>query len=240
MTSKTKETSPNPRYKVIVIDDEPAVLHFIETVLTENNFQVTCCETAKQALDKIKKNHFDCMITDAIMPNISGFELIKKVRENSKFSHLQILMLTRKRDRQDVKKAVEAGANDYIIKPIDESLLVEKVTSCLNNQESSEQIKEVTISKGSSQANLSLNIKVISITETSILIKSPFNLTHDADVDFDCEIFKTIGIKIPQLKLFKSEKKDNGYEIRFLFHGLSDKDQNKVKSWINSQLQPNP
>jgi two-component system, sensor histidine kinase ChiS len=119
---------------LLVIDDEPLVLKVVKSVLTQKNYKVTTCEKSLNGLKLMSKKSFDCVITDILMPNLSGYELVKSIRKNPKYATLPILMLTRKRNREDIKKAVDAGATDYILKPIDEALFLEKVELCLRKK----------------------------------------------------------------------------------------------------------
>jgi DNA-binding response OmpR family regulator len=119
--------------RVLVVDDEPAVLEVLKVVLGRAQCQVTTAETAQAAREILEQEPtaFDCVITDAVMPDETGYDLVRALRAESRFARLPVLMLTRKRHRKDVKLAVEAGVTDYVLKPIDAALLLEKLKACL-------------------------------------------------------------------------------------------------------------
>jgi DNA-binding response OmpR family regulator len=115
------------------VDDEPAILQFLSTLLTRSHCEVTVAESAIEARKLLDKDPeaFDCVITDAIMPEITGYAFVASLRTDPRYMALPVLMLTRKRHRKDVKLAVEAGVTDYVLKPIDAALLLEKLKLCM-------------------------------------------------------------------------------------------------------------
>src|SRR6185312_14457496 len=96
----------------------------------------------EDALRLLSQKKFDLVITDAMMPKMTGLDLVRTIRRNPSFQHLPILMLTRKSDRSDVQKALEAGITDYVLKPIDEHLLLDKVTLSLKDDEDGGRLRE--------------------------------------------------------------------------------------------------
>jgi CheY-like chemotaxis protein len=115
--------------RVLVVDDDPAALSLVDKILRADSCLLTSAESGEKALLALRAapGGFDIIIVDAMMPDMDGFELISQIRANPAWSALPVLMLTRKRQREDFKKALAAGAADYIMKPIDPPLLKEKV-----------------------------------------------------------------------------------------------------------------
>jgi CheY-like chemotaxis protein len=115
--------------RVLVVDDDPAALSLVDKILRSDSCLLTSVENAEQALQQLKAapSSFDLVIVDAMLPGMDGFQLIEQIHANPSWSALPVLMLTRKRQREDFKKALTAGAADYIMKPIDPPLLKEKV-----------------------------------------------------------------------------------------------------------------
>jgi len=106
-------------------------------ILTRAKYRVELCSTAKDALLALSKTPFDLVITDAMMPEMSGYDLAKAIRTQKAFQVLPILMLTGKKNRQDIKKALNAGVTDYVMKPVDEPLLLEKLKTLLRDSQDS-------------------------------------------------------------------------------------------------------
>lgn len=123
----------NKDSKVIVVDD----LELTRVIVTNSlkKLGYTKVETASDGLearDKITKAHeakspFDFALLDWNMPNLNGFDLLLELRGKPEFDNLVIFMLTAESETDLVVEAVFSGANDYIIKPYDEAVLLEKI-----------------------------------------------------------------------------------------------------------------
>jgi DNA-binding response OmpR family regulator len=132
--SQTKSNDePLEKPRLLVVDDEPAMLGILEHLLKRAGCEITLCDSGAKAIDILSAAPFDCVLTDAAMPGMSGYDLVREIRGRLGMTTFPVLMLTRKRHREDLKLAVEVGATDYVFKPIDEALLLEKIETCLRN-----------------------------------------------------------------------------------------------------------
>ena len=115
--------------RILIVDDDKAALALVEKILHSDSCLVTSVETGQKALELLKTAPapYDLLIADAMMPEMDGYELVALVRTDAAILETPILMLTRLRQREDLKKALTAGATDYVMKPIDAPLLKEKV-----------------------------------------------------------------------------------------------------------------
>ena len=132
------------RYKILLVDDETEVIHSMVDILKENKeyvfYQALNGKMAyKIALAKIP----DLIITDWVMPEINGIELIKKIKSDAKLSHIPIMMATgTMMTFQDLDIALDAGAADYVRKPINKIELRARVKSMLVHSEFIKTIKK--------------------------------------------------------------------------------------------------
>jgi two-component system KDP operon response regulator KdpE len=100
--------------KVLVIDDESSIVKFIRHTLTANGFQVVDASTGKEGLQKVVDERPDLIILDYGLPDMSGIEVLKKLRG---WSPTPVLFLTVRDDDQDKVQALDGGADDYLTKP---------------------------------------------------------------------------------------------------------------------------
>lgn len=100
--------------KVLVVDDEKLIVKGIRFSLEQDGMEVDCAYDGEEALEKIKKEEYDIILLDVMLPKLTGFEVCQQVRE---FSSVPIVMLTAKGEDMDKILGLEYGADDYITKP---------------------------------------------------------------------------------------------------------------------------
>ena len=103
-----------PGTKILVVDDEQRMIHFIRMNLDLEGFSVHEAYDGKDALDQIRKVLPDLVILDVMMPKMDGFETLAVLRENS---NVPVIMLTARGEEDDRVRGLELGADDYITKP---------------------------------------------------------------------------------------------------------------------------
>lgn len=102
--------------KIVLIEDDMYLRKMYELGLKKAGFQVKSAENGKLGLELIESTQPDLVLLDVIMPELNGFEVLKRLNESGKIKNYQIIMLTNLGQEDDLKKALELGAKDYIIK----------------------------------------------------------------------------------------------------------------------------
>ncbi|MGX9932859.1 ATP-binding protein [Virgibacillus salarius] len=118
-SDKSFTKNNNKKTKVLLVDDESINLHVLSRILLDDSYELTKKTSAKEALQLVKSRQWDLVISDVMMPEMTGFELTKEIRAIYDVFELPILLLTAKSTPEEVKKGFWSGANDYIIKPVD-------------------------------------------------------------------------------------------------------------------------
>ena len=118
---------------VLVVDDEVGALTLVAIMLERTGLDILKAQNAKIALEILETNHPDLMVTDIMMPGMDGIELCRTVRANPRFKNLPIILLSARRDPESVKSGLEAGADDYLQKPVLHRTLVAKIQKALQN-----------------------------------------------------------------------------------------------------------
>jgi len=221
--------------KILIIDDEIAVLSILEFILKKSNFQVTSCANINQALDLLKTNKYDCILTDALMPIMSGFDFIKLLKKDPRHTSTPILMLTKKNAPDDIKRAMQAGASDYILKPIDENILLDKIELCLNQLSKKRYVFEIELKDELEKVEVTQEWTVLKISESGIVLKSPTDFSPQTSFKLSSSLFDKLELKKKHFQFLHSEKKDSYYELRFSFLGLSDSELKKIRTWIQKE-----
>lgn len=115
----TKNKTSDYRAKILAVDDDPINLQVLKNILPENQYEIYTVTSAKEALDALNLKDWDLIISDVMMPSVSGYDLTRMVREKYSSSELPILLLTARSSQDDIYSGFLAGANDYITKPVD-------------------------------------------------------------------------------------------------------------------------
>ena len=111
------------RQRILIIDDNPDILDVLDLTLSDV-FDVTKANNGAEGLQKARSENFDLIITDYMMPELTGPEFCRELRKDILLSHVPIIMLTGKGDIKDMVTGINSGADDYLIKPFEpESLL---------------------------------------------------------------------------------------------------------------------
>jgi two-component system KDP operon response regulator KdpE len=118
--------------KVLVVDDEPAIRRFLRTSLTAQGYQVTEAENGAAALDNLRRNTTDILVLDLGLPDITGFDIIERVRGQG--STVPIVVLSSRSDETGKVTALDLGADDYITKPFGIDELLARVRAALRHR----------------------------------------------------------------------------------------------------------
>ena len=115
--------------KALVVDDSRAVRMILSRNLKELGFEVREAGNGKEALDvmEAERNGVSLVLADWNMPEMNGLDLLKRLRQNPELSSLVIVMVTTETDLDQMATALEAGANEYVMKPFTKDILVEKL-----------------------------------------------------------------------------------------------------------------
>jgi two-component system OmpR family response regulator len=127
-------------FHILIVEDDKELSELFATVLLKNGYKTTCAKDGIEALDVLDKEYIDLIISDIMMPNMDGFELIKSIRD-AQFN-LPILMITAKESFQDKQRGFMLGTDDYMVKPIDVNEMVLRVGALLRRVQSINERKQ--------------------------------------------------------------------------------------------------
>lgn len=104
---------------LLIVDDDPVNLQVLETILPPDDYEVTMATSGKEALAMLDTKAWDLVISDIMMPQMSGYELTRRIRERYTLTELPVLLLTARSQPKDIQSGFLAGANDYVTKPVE-------------------------------------------------------------------------------------------------------------------------
>lgn len=121
------------KVRVVAIDDVSDILDLIEYNLTKEGMEVHAFANSADALQYIQKSPPDIIVSDWMMPDPDGLEVCRRIRSNDLVRHIPIIMLTCKGSIHDYRLALQAGAQDYIVKPVRMDELIRRIKLLLPN-----------------------------------------------------------------------------------------------------------
>lgn len=114
--------------RLLLIDDDKELCALIQKSVLQENLEADCCYTGRDGLVKLKENTYQLVILDVMMPELDGFDMLEKIREEYT---LPILMLTSKNDSTSKVRGLRAGADDYLTKPFEMDELIARIISLI-------------------------------------------------------------------------------------------------------------
>ena len=122
---------------ILVVDDEARMVRFIQLNLEHDGFQVISAYNGREALEQVRSQLPNLILLDVMMPDLDGFEVLKRIRDQSS---VPVIMLTAKGEEDDRVRGLELGADDYITKPFSPRELVSRVRAVLRRTETESNI----------------------------------------------------------------------------------------------------
>jgi two-component system, OmpR family, alkaline phosphatase synthesis response regulator PhoP len=129
--------------KILLVDDEPDILEIVSYNLSSEGYKIFTAENGVEGVEKAKKEKPHLIILDVMMPEMDGIEACEKIRELPEFKDVIITFLTARGEDYSLVAGFEAGADDYITKPIKPKVLVSKVKALLRRYKEQEQQENV-------------------------------------------------------------------------------------------------
>jgi two-component system phosphate regulon response regulator PhoB len=117
--------------RILLVDDEPDLLELVRVNLHQEGYEVETAEAGHEALAMLRRSPPDLVILDLMLPDISGTEICRQVRQDARLASLPIIMLTAKADELDRVVGLELGADDYVTKPFSPRELALRVRAVL-------------------------------------------------------------------------------------------------------------
>lgn len=128
--------------RVLIADDNVQGVELLEAYLVGTEYAVDTAADGDETLRKVQSFRPDLILLDIMMPKISGFEVCKRLKGNPATQNIVVLMVTALDQPHDVDKAVEAGANDFLTKPINKTELLRRIKSALKSRAHKDQLKQ--------------------------------------------------------------------------------------------------
>ncbi len=125
---------PMPTARLLAVDDDPMNRDMLSRRLEKLCYEVTDAGTGREALSKLKDGNFDLVLLDILMPDLDGFQTLEFMKADPRLRHVPVIMLTALDDVASTVRCIEAGAEDYVPKPFNPTILRARITASLEKK----------------------------------------------------------------------------------------------------------
>ncbi|MFN2348240.1 MAG: PleD family two-component system response regulator [Thioalkalivibrio sp.] len=113
--------------QILVVDDSPTEIHVLKTILEKNGYTVLVASSGEEGVTMAKQRRPDLVLMDVVMPGLNGFQATRQLANDAATSAIPVIVVTTKDQETDKVWAMRQGAKDYIVKPVKERDLMERV-----------------------------------------------------------------------------------------------------------------
>jgi CheY-like chemotaxis protein len=186
---------------ILIVDDQLQNIELLEAHLAPQGYEIVKAASGQEALEKLSGNKIDLVLLDVMMPGMSGLEVLKKLRADEKTRLIPVVMVTVLKETEDKVKALEAGCDDFISKPVDKVELLARVKSILKISHYLRQLDEKEKFKAVVD-KISDGIAICSpdyiIKDNNEAILKYLNITDPVNVNLVETLFKDFSVSIPK------------------------------------------
>lgn len=126
--------------RILVVDDEKEVCSVLKMLLEFQGYQVVTATNGRDAFIKVENEQVDIVLTDVMMPDVDGFEFCRQVKADDRYRNIPVVMLTAMVSKEDRIRGIEAGAEDFISKPIDQGEVIARIRMLLRIKEANDRV----------------------------------------------------------------------------------------------------
>jgi twitching motility two-component system response regulator PilG len=119
--------------KILIVEDEESLLKLESILLTSRGYEVVGAADGVAALEQVVSTRPDLVILDIMLPEIDGFEVCRRIKQNPETAHIPVMMLTAKKSEQDCDRGMAAGASAYVTKPFKSAKIIEIIQELLSS-----------------------------------------------------------------------------------------------------------
>lgn len=162
-------------YKILVVDDEPDILEFIEYNLKREGYEVYLATNGQEGIDRAKEIAPDLIVLDVMMPVLDGIEACRRLRELEEFKSTFIVFLTARSEEYSEIAGFNVGADDYIAKPIKPRVLISRINAILRRKNPTDAVSKIVV------ADLEIDRESFTVKKAGVhvqMAKKEFELLH--------------------------------------------------------------
>jgi two-component system chemotaxis response regulator CheY len=233
--------------RALLVDDDQDILTFAKALLLSPrpslsgvSIDVMTVDNPVSALDRAREQEFDLIITDANMKPHSGFELVRLLRQLPTTAATPIAMLTGRREKRDVERAVQLGVQAYLVKPLDPAAFVEKVDELLDKRQQAKRTVRFAVVQLDEPAQGECYFRLKALTDNGGVLEADIRPRKGLKVQLKSPVLEQLGFMHLPIEVIDSQDKDGGWEVRFVFQALEDRQLQRLRAYIAAKTSSSP
>jgi sigma-B regulation protein RsbU (phosphoserine phosphatase) len=197
----------NEKPKILIVEDEPDTSYILGLLLKKNNFDIKIAQNGNEALEVLKEFVPQVILADWNMPVMNGIELCEKVKENEKYRLIYYIILTARSTLQDRVKGLDVGADDFLLKPIENQELLARIRTGMRIHNLQNELHKIAHSKALIEMATTIGHKINN--PLSSLLLSIENIKNELkDKNFEKEFIDDFKIMTESIKKIQSLAND--------------------------------
>lgn len=214
--------------RVLIVDDNLSDTLIMRTIASAQGHLVLTANNGHDGFDLAFEKKPAIMLIDLEMEMLSGYDLIRRLRANSNTKNVKIIVVSGRRERRDIVRALSSGADDYVVKPIHPDILIFKMNRLLDPNLPEQKRETQRKMKGRT-----LNFTIESVSESGLLVESSTSLPVASRQSLQADLLRDIfpqGVTVEVRECLLIEGK---YKIRLEFVELSETEQVRLKQYVS-------
>jgi DNA-binding response OmpR family regulator len=118
--------------RILIVEDEESLLKLETILLTVKGYEVSGATTGKAALEKLSAGTFDLVLLDIMLPDIEGYDICSRIKEDPRHAGIPVVMLTARKSTEDQERGTSCGADAYLTKPFKSAMIIEVIERLLS------------------------------------------------------------------------------------------------------------
>ena len=190
-----------PKSKILIADDNVPNVELLEAYLDGLDCETAVAVDCRDTLAKVAEFQPDLILLDIMMPKLSGFEVCKTLKRNPHTRQIMILMVTALNELGDIERAVAAGCDDFLSKPVNKLELVKRVENMLKLRQVTDELERLRAT--ASESGKSLHVVRDSAEVSRLMLGADFVVTSPGNA-----LFETFALAVPSLAFFQNASQE--------------------------------
>jgi DNA-binding response OmpR family regulator len=131
--------------RILIADDNPQGVELLEAYLGDGDYEIRTAADGEETLTQVRQWQPDLILLDIMMPKISGFEVCKRLRRDAKTKDIAVLMITALDQPSDIDRAIDAGTDDFVTKPINKGELLLRIRAMLRSRHNQKALERALV-----------------------------------------------------------------------------------------------